>query len=93
MYHVGTIFNALTQSMLNAVGPGPTAELVQLAGQPLPAAAQLPTTYDPLRAPQIEVRDLVLLISESLRRHKFTVCRFLSYDQCSKPLSLCACVL
>lgn len=52
----GTVFNALTQSMVNSVGPGPTALLTQLAGQALPAAALLPKTYDPLRAPQIEVR-------------------------------------
>ena len=52
----GTVFNALTQSMINSVGSGPTSLLVQLAGQPLPAAAILPETFDPLRAPQVEVR-------------------------------------
>jgi hypothetical protein len=53
----GTIFNVLAQSMVNSVGPGPSALLAQLAGQALPAAALLPKSYDPLRAPQIEVRD------------------------------------
>jgi hypothetical protein len=52
---LGTTTNFLSQSLPNAVGDGPTAALVALMGENLPANAFPPTFFDASRSPFLRV--------------------------------------
>jgi len=73
---LGTISNFLSQSLVHAVGPVPTAALEALAGEALPAAAQPAPTFDPSHAPMLRVltQRSMLGVGEPFRVEAFVLC-------------------
>ena len=65
----GTVYNVLSHSTWDAVGPAPTALLTSLTGAPLPAEAMPPPGYSPTRPPQarVQVVRTMLAADEPLR--------------------------
>jgi hypothetical protein len=59
----GTIYNLISHGLWGAIGPSPTAELVALTGEPLPTDALPPTSYDPLRPPQLRVQTVRTMLA------------------------------
>jgi hypothetical protein len=65
----GTLYNVLTHSSWDAVGPAPTALLQGLTGAPLPPNAQPPLDWPATRAPlaRVQTRRTMLAPGEPLR--------------------------
>jgi hypothetical protein len=73
---LGTTYNILSRGIYSGVGPTPTLELVNLAGETLPANALPPSGWDITRPPQARVPTMrsMLAAGEPLRLKAFVLC-------------------